>query len=59
MNQYPKGSKVICVIPVNGDPELKCLNKFRELYTSRADIGSEYFQGDLISMTKVFIDCCN
>ena len=39
MGQYPKGSKIICVITVDGDPEALCLQKFRTLFIPRTDIG--------------------
>ncbi len=58
MNGYPKGSKIICVMPVSGDPELHFLNVFRKLYISRADVGSEYFEGDIKLMIKSFTECC-
>ena len=59
MNSYPKGSKVFCVMPVEGDPETKCLRKFRERFTSRVDIGSEYFEGEVQNMINTLLECCN
>ena len=50
INAYPKGSKIFCVMPVEDDPEIKFLHKFRERFISRADIGSEYFEGDINDM---------
>ena len=50
VNSYPKGSKIFCVMPVEDDPEIKFLHKFRESFISRADIGSEYFEGDINDM---------
>jgi hypothetical protein len=59
MGQYPKGSKIIFVMPVDGDPEFLCLQKFRILFIPRTDIGSEYFQGDAEIMVKTLIECCS
>jgi len=56
MNSYPKGSHVICVIPVNGDPETLCLQHFRTLFIPRTDIGSEYFQGDVNLMVSTLLN---
>ncbi len=58
MGDYPKGSKILCVMPVHGDPELTCINIFRENYIPRTDIGSEYFEGAIHSMLKTFINLC-
>ena len=49
---YPKGSRIYCILPVEGDPEITCLHKFREEFISRLDIGREYFQGDITKMIK-------
>jgi len=56
MTSYPKGSKIYCVLPVEGDPETKCLHKFRELFTSRVDIGSEYFEGNINDMINTLYE---
>ncbi len=32
MGDYPKGSSIISIIPVNGDPEKLCLEKLRETF---------------------------
>jgi hypothetical protein len=58
MGQYPKGSRIICVIPVDGDPEALCLVKFRSLFIARTDIGAEYFEGCQNTMVKTLIECC-
>ncbi len=58
MNQYPKGSKVISVIPVKKDIESICLKTMRESFVQRGDIGCEYFEGELESIVKTLIDCC-
>lgn len=54
LSSYPKGSKVHMVMPCEDCSEAeKCLlDWFRELFVSRKDIGSEYFEGDLLMMTK-------
>jgi hypothetical protein len=59
MGQYPKGSKIICIHPVYGDPEALCLQKFRTVFIPRTDIGSEYFQGDVDLMVKYLLECCS
>jgi len=58
MGQYPKGSIIICVMPIDGDPETLCLHRFREIFIARTDIGSEYFQGNIDEMVKLLIKCC-
>jgi hypothetical protein len=50
-NGYPKGSKIYCVLPVAGDPELKLINLFKNNFKHREDIGNEYFEG---SFNKMF-----
>ena len=57
VSSYPKGSKVFCVKPVEGDPETDCLQKFRNLFISRVDIGSEYFEGDINLMINTMYKC--
>jgi len=59
MGDYPKGSKIICVIPVNGNPEALCLQKFRSLFIPRVDIGAEYFEGNSLLMVKALYECCS
>ena len=59
MAHYPKGSKIICIVPVDGDPEVLCLHKFRTLFISRKDIGSEYFEGNQDLMVKTLLEICN
>jgi hypothetical protein len=58
MGNYPKGSSIISIIPVNGDPEKLCLEKLRETFIHRKDIGSEYFEGDIKSIVKIVTKCC-
>ena len=57
VSSYPKGSKVYCVKPVEGDPENNCLRKFRDNFISRVDIGSEYFEGDINLMINTLFTC--
>lgn len=54
LSSYPKGSKVHMVMPCEdcSEAEKYLLDWFRELFVSRKDIGSEYFEGDLLMMTK-------
>ncbi len=52
MGSYPKGSKIMCVLPVDGDPEALCLQKFRTMFIPRIDIGAEYFEGNINIMVK-------
>jgi hypothetical protein len=58
MGQYPKGSKIICIFPVDGDPEALCLQQFRTQFIPRIDIGSEYFEGDINTMVSKLVECC-
>lgn len=55
MNQYPKGSKVI---PVKKDIESTCLKSMRESFVQRADIGYEYFEGELELIVRTLVNCC-
>jgi hypothetical protein len=51
---YPKGSQLLCcwyVLDVV-QTETKILEFFRKKYKNRLDIGREYFEGDISSMTK-------
>ena len=54
LSSYPKGSKVHMVMPCDdcGKAETDLLDLFRGLFVSRKDIGLEYFEGDLLEMTK-------
>lgn len=54
LSSYPKGSKVHMVMPCEdcNEAEKYLLDLFRELFISRKDIGSEYFEGDLLEMTN-------
>ncbi len=54
LSSYPKGSKVHMVMPCEdcSEAEKYLLDLFRESFVSRKDIGSEYFEGDLLMMTK-------
>lgn len=58
MGHYPKGSQILCVIPVKNNPEFSCLQHFRQKFISRLDIGSEYFQGDMSEMIKILCSIC-
>ncbi len=58
MGDYPKGSNIIAVFPVNGNPEKICLEKLRECFIPRKDIGSEYFEGNIELIVKQIIRCC-
>lgn len=53
---YPKGSRIISVLPVSDDVE--CENElkfiFSEIFKLRDDIGSEYFEGDEAEMLLTF-----
>ena len=58
MGDYPKGSSIISIIPVNGDPDKLCLEKLRETFIHRKDIGSEYFEGNIKLIFEQVIRCC-
>lgn len=58
MGHYPKSSKMIAVIPVNGNPEKLCLKKLKKSFIQRKDIGSEYFEGNLKLIVDEAIKCC-
>lgn len=54
-NQYPKGSKLLCVFPTK-DPimhEKLMLHKLCNKFKNRRDIGAEYFEGSLISIMNI------
>jgi len=56
MGSYPKGSKIICVLPVSEDPESFCIQKFRSKFISKTEIGFEYFEGNPEEMVKLLIE---
>lgn len=54
-NQYPKGSTLIHQsLCVNCNVVEKCLiSIFKNKFKQRTDIGTEYFEGDYVSMVKI------
>jgi len=58
-SSYPKGSKLLFIIP-SDDPikhENILLDKLRNEFKNRTDIGREYFQTDLSNLIKIMISC--
>ena len=58
-NGYPKGSKIYCVLPVTGNPELKLINMLKNSFIHRSDIGSEYFEGNFKDMYTILYKHAN
>ena len=56
--KYPNGSNILVVLPCADcdATEKKLLDVFRNTFQPRKDIGSEYFEGDPMSMIKTFMD---
>ncbi len=56
--KYPNGSNILVVLPCADcdATEKKLLDVFRNTFHPRKDIGSEYFEGDPMSMIKTFMD---
>lgn len=56
--KYPNGSNILVVLPCADcdATEKKLLDVFRNTFHQRKDIGSEYFEGDPMSMIKTFMD---
>jgi hypothetical protein len=51
-NGYPKGSKIITVLPVSGNPEKKLIDEMKRKFIHRTDIGNEYFEGEFTEIIK-------
>jgi len=53
-SQYPKGSEMLLSVRVGqvNETEKQLLGIFRTDYIARTDIGSEYFEGDVLSMMQ-------
>ena len=58
IKQYPKGSQLICFIKVVDSKfmENEMMHLFKHKYIQRKDIGSEYFEGNLVMMRKDMFD---
>lgn len=56
--KYPNGSNILVVLPCADcdATEKKLLDVFRNTFHPRKDIGSEYFEGDPMSIIKTFMD---
>ena len=62
MNSYPKGSTIISIFKVNDchiteKILLKRLDKELSFRNAR-EIGREYYEADLTSLLKIFIEVC-
>ena len=58
IKQYPKGSRLICLINVEDSKimEKEIISLFKHKYVQRRDIGSEYFEGNVVMMRKDIFD---
>ena len=58
IKQYPKGSRLICLINVVDSifMEKEMMHLFKHKYIQRKDIGSEYFEGNVVMMRKDIFD---
>lgn len=58
MNQYPKCSKLLFQIECNDCDllETQLIAEFKNTYVQRADIGTEYFEGDKESMMNMIFE---
>lgn len=58
IKQYPKGSRLICLINVEDSKfmEKEIISLFKYKYVQRRDIGSEYFEGNVVMMRKDIFD---
>ena len=58
IKQYPKGSQLICFIKVVDSKfmENEMMHLFKHKYIQRKDIGSEYFEGNVVTMRKDMFD---
>ena len=61
MSSYPKGSMILFLTLCNdcGIAEREILFKFRQIFISRSDIGSEYFYGNKFDMLRVLYNFFN
>jgi len=55
-SQYEKGAKEICfqLCDKFQSKESQLLGLFRDQFTQRKDFGTEFFEGDIVAMTKTF-----
>ena len=58
IKQYPKGSKLICLINVEDSKfmEKEMIHLFKHKYIQRKDIGIEYFEGKMEDMRREIFD---
>jgi len=58
LSQYPKGSIVLCIIICKNCHKLEkeIIKLFKGKYVFRKDYGSEYFQGDYVSMVTDIVN---
>lgn len=56
-NSYPKGSRIYLLIKCNdcNIAEMELLQKFRDIFVPRLDIGKEYFWGSLHDMIRTIV----
>jgi len=58
IKQYPKGSMVLLMIFCGNSKQIEIflINKFKEIFIQRKDIGVEYFEGCLFKMREIIIE---
>ena len=58
IKQYPKGSMVLLMIFCGNSKQIEIflINKFKEIFIQRKDIGVEYFEGCLLKMREIIIE---
>lgn len=60
LSSYPKGSKVYLILPCldSIEKEKQILELFNNEFIQRDDLGKEYFQGDVLEMSKLISTNC-
>ena len=58
IKQYPKGSMILLMIFCGNSKQIEIflINKFKEIFIQRKDIGVEYFEGCLFKMREIIIE---
>ncbi len=59
MSNYPKNSNIILTVSVVSNVEKLCLLALRNSFIQRKDIGSEYFEGNITSIMRTVLKCCD
>ena len=61
MPSYPKDSRLYMCFYCSSDIDIlekHLINTFDNLFIKRVDIGSEYYEGDIVQMLKVMTQYC-